>query len=277
MTEPAITPIGRVKHRPHARIRRLRGRRADGAPTSGTNSASTEASPRTRLVEWHSMTGPERIAAWGGLCDWVTWLHDRYELAVESRLPQCWAEHPGLIEELWALKVWREEIYGAGPEQQVGQAARYWHAELRTVVANATTVYATACRTGHRSPEFRAAETPDLQERWTTADPWAGIPSRLLAAHADTAEAGSPDRLTAAQMDDARARGLAAPISPGIPEYVRFADAWWAVEIGGAWLRIVTEELLERLDDAAARMAAADDAARRYREATTGTKSRTNR
>ncbi|WP_052707570.1 hypothetical protein [Streptomyces rubellomurinus] len=277
MTEPAITPIGRVKHRPRTRIRRHRGRRADTTPTTGAHPAGSDAKPRTRLVEWHTMTGPERIAAWGDLCDWVTWLHDRYELAVESRLPRCWAEHPGLIEELWALKVWREEIYGAAPDQQVGQAARYWHTELRTVVANATAVYATACRTGHRGMEFPAAEDRQLQKRWTDADPWAGIPSRLLAAHVDTAEAGSPDRLTAAQMDDARARGLAKPISPGIPEYVRFADAWWAVDIDGAWLRIVNEELLERLEDAAARMAAADDAARRYREATTATKSRTTR
>lgn len=177
MTEPAITPIGRVKHRPHARIRRLRGRRADGAPTTGTNSAATEASPRTRLVEWHTMTGPQRIAAWGGLCDWVTWLHDRYELAVESRLPQCWAEHPGLIEELWALKVWREEVYGGAPDQQVGQAARYWHVELRTVVANATTVYATACRTGHRGPEFRAAETLTFSGAGQTPTPGPGFPA----------------------------------------------------------------------------------------------------
>ncbi|MFF2075403.1 hypothetical protein ACFVXG_11710 [Kitasatospora sp. NPDC058162] len=275
MTEPAITPIGRVKHRPRALIRRPRGSRTTSGPATGTKPAAAEASPRTRLVEWHTMTGPERIAAWGGLCDWVTWLHDRYELAVESRLPRCWAEHPGLIEELWALKVWREEIYGAAADQQVGQAARYWHAELRTVVANATTVYATACRTGHRGTEFPAAEDQELQKRWTDADPWTGIPSRLLAAHADTAEAGSPDHLTAAQMDDARARGLAKPISPGIPEYVRFADAWWAVDVDGDWLRVVNEGLLERLEDAAARMAAADDAARRYREATTATKSRT--
>ncbi|WP_405018115.1 hypothetical protein OHV05_15040 [Kitasatospora sp. NBC_00070] len=277
MTEHAITPIGRVKHRPHARIRPLRQRRADSPPAADTGSTIAVANPRTQLVEWHTMTGPERVAAWAALCDWVIWLHDRYELAVESRLPQCWAEHPGLIEELWALKVWREEIYGAAPDQQVGQAARYWHAELRAVVANATGVYATACRTGHRRAEVRAAESPELQKRWTEADAWAGIPSRLLAAHADTAEAGSPDRLTAAQMDDARTRGLATPISPGIPEYVKFADAWWAVEIGGDWLRVANEDLLERLEEAAARMAAADDAARRYREATTGSKSRTNR
>lgn len=269
MTEPAFTPIGRVKHRPHAHIRRPRGRRAPAAPTT------TEAGTRTRLVEWHTMTAPERITAWGGLCEWVTWLHDRYELAVESRLPQCWAEHPGLIEELWALKVWREEIYGAAPDQQVGQAARYWHTELRAVVANATTVYAAACRTGHRGPELRAAESPDLQRRWTGADPWAGIPHQLLAA--DVGGPVTADRLTEAQMADARSRGLATPLSPGIPEYVRFADSWWAVDLDGAWLRIVNEELLERLEDAASRMTAADDAARRYQDSTTATTSRTNR
>ncbi|MFI5527008.1 hypothetical protein ACIA8O_00470 [Kitasatospora sp. NPDC051853] len=277
MTDHEITPIGRVKHRPHARVRPIRRRRADNAPVKSASSAAVVAGAPTRLVEWHTMTGPERVEAWAGLCAWVTWLHDRYELAVESRLPQCWAEHPGLIEELWALKVWREEIYGAAPDHQVGQASRYWHAELRAVVANATGVYATACRTGHRGPDIRAAESPDLQKRWAEADAWAGIPARLLATHADTAEAGSPDRLTAPQMDDALARGLASPISPGIPEYVRFADTWWAIELSGDWLRIVNEELLERLDEAAARMAAADDAARRYREATTGSTPRTNR
>lgn len=270
----AITPIGRVKHRPHVRHPR---KQRIGATAATRARATTEQSPRPRLVEWHSMTGPQRVEAWGDLCGWVTWLYDRYELAVESRLPHCWAEHPGLIEELWALKCWREEIYGAPSEQQVGQAARYWHAELRTVVSNATSVYAAACRTGHRTPDVRAAESPELQKRWTTADAWAGIPARLLAAHGDTAEAGKPDRLTSAQMDDARQRGLATPISPGIPEYVRFADAWWAVDVTGAWLRVVNDEFTARLDDAASRMAAADDAARRYREATTGTtKSRTN-
>lgn len=61
--------------------------------------------------------------------------HDRYELALDSRLPDCWAEHPGLIEELWALMLWRQEIYSV--EQPSGQATRYWHTELRTVIATA--------------------------------------------------------------------------------------------------------------------------------------------
>ncbi|GLW58516.1 hypothetical protein [Kitasatospora phosalacinea] len=272
MTESAITPIGRVKHRPHARMRPAQRRRADSTSSTSANASTTAA--RTRLVEWHTMTVSERLAAWAGLCDWVIWLYDRYELAVESRLPQCWAEHPGLIEELWALKVWREEIYTAAPDQQVGQAARYWHAELRAVVASATGVYATSCRTGHRGPDVRAADSSDLQKRWTGADPWAGIPGAQLATHADTSIVGSPDRLVGAQMDDARARGLATPLSPSIPEYVRYTDTWWAIDISGDWLRVVNEELLQRLEEAAARMAAADEAARRYRD-TTG--SRTTR
>ncbi|MFJ7280879.1 hypothetical protein [Kitasatospora sp. NPDC098663] len=185
MTEPAITPIGRVKHRPHARIRRSRESRATPRPATGAQPAA-EASPRTRLVEGHTMSGPERIAAWGGLCDWVTWLHDRYELAVESRLPRCWADHPGLIEALWALKVWREEIYGAAPEQQVGQAARYWHTELRTVVANATAVYATACRPGTEAPSSgpptprtsRNAGPGPTPGQASPADCWPPTPTR---------------------------------------------------------------------------------------------------
>jgi len=65
---------------------------------------ATQPRPERRLAEWHEMTAGERQAAWNQLRAWVTWLHDRYELGTEERLPRCWAEHPGLIEELWALK-----------------------------------------------------------------------------------------------------------------------------------------------------------------------------
>ncbi|SRR5581483_8975616 len=100
--------------------------------------ADQEPQPAARpLDEWHVMTPGAQLAAWAGLRAWVTWLHDRYELSADDRLPRCWAEHPGLIEELYALKVWREEIY-AGP-QPSGQAARYWHSELRQVIHAATT------------------------------------------------------------------------------------------------------------------------------------------
>ena len=81
------------------------------------------------LAEWHELSPGELIAEWAGLRAWVTWLAGRYELSVEERLPRCWARHPGLVEELWALKAWREEIYASGTTG-TGQAARYWHGML---------------------------------------------------------------------------------------------------------------------------------------------------
>jgi hypothetical protein len=93
-----------------------------------------------RLAEWHHMSPGERHVAWSQLRAWVTWLHDRYELGIDDRLPRCWPQHPGLVEELWALKAWREEIYEAS--QPSGQAARYWHTELRQVIHAATNFYA---------------------------------------------------------------------------------------------------------------------------------------
>jgi hypothetical protein len=46
------------------------------------------------LAEWHDMT-PGQQAAWAELRAWVAWLHDRYELGTEDRLPRCWPRHPG--------------------------------------------------------------------------------------------------------------------------------------------------------------------------------------
>src|SRR3954451_1713060 len=97
-------PIARLRPGGADRRRPGRARRPTRASGMGEN--------RNRLSEWHRMSPAERRSAWAALVDWVIWLHDRYELGIEERLPGCWAEHPGLIEELWALKTWREEIYG---------------------------------------------------------------------------------------------------------------------------------------------------------------------
>ena len=138
----------------------------------------------------------------GELRAWVTWLHDRYELSVEDRLPRCWASHPGLIEELSALKAWREEIYASS--QPSGQAARYWHAELRQVTARRH--HHVRARLPHRPPRPRpyAAADPDLLAALGRRRP-AGRrprhrPRRRPAAAGDLARAasGSPRRSTAA-------------------------------------------------------------------------------
>ena len=84
-------------------------RAADGAPAHATATAAPA------LAEWHDLTPGEQTATWASLRAWVTWLYDRYELAVEDRLPRCWASHPGLVEELAALKAWLRRLHLAPP------------------------------------------------------------------------------------------------------------------------------------------------------------------
>ncbi|MFD0633132.1 hypothetical protein ACFQ9X_17665 [Catenulispora yoronensis] len=89
--------------------------------------------------------------AWTQLIDWVVWLHDRYELSIEERIPPCWPQHPGLVEELWALMIWRTEIYDR-PNRAAGDTAHSWHRELRAFVEITVPFYARTCRAGHAAP-----------------------------------------------------------------------------------------------------------------------------
>jgi hypothetical protein len=183
--------------------------------------AQAEASGSRSLAEWHDLTPGEQTATWASLRAWVTWLYDRYELAVEDRLPRCWASHPGLVEELAALKAWREEIYSSG--QPSGQAARYWHSELRQVLHAAATQYALGCRTGHRGAATLAAADTELLDAWAAADPLAGIPGTDLTGGL----ARRAGRLvTPATIGAALDRGEAINL-PGNRDTVLYQGAWW--------------------------------------------------
>jgi hypothetical protein len=189
------------------------------------------------------MTAGQREVAWTQLRAWVTWLHDRYELGVEERLPRCWASHPGIIEELWALKAWRDEIYQSS--QPSGQAARYWHSELRQVIQAATTHYAAGCRTGHRRPAPFAAEDAELQRRWASATPLAGIPPADLAAGQRIGLSGH--WVGPAAMAEAIDTGAARPLGPSLPGYIHWAGTWWMPGAGG-WVPVTDEPFTELLD-----------------------------
>jgi hypothetical protein len=177
------------------------------------------------------MTPGEQIATWATLRAWVTWLHDRYELSVEDRLPRCWPRHPGLVEELYALMIWRDEIYSSS--QQSGQAARYWHAELRQVLHAATTLYAAGCRTGHRGAVVLAASNPTLRKQWADAYPLAGVPGIDIASGRARRAAGWASTAAIAQALD---NGEAAPM-PGMTDYVIHAGTWWAPAASG-WVEV---------------------------------------
>jgi hypothetical protein len=219
--------------------------------------------PPTRpvLPEWHMMTPAERTIAWADLRMWVTWLNDRYELSLEQRLPRCWADHPALIEELWALKAWRHEIYTS--TQPVGQAARYWHTELRTLISAAGTLWASGCRANHRITEHHSADDETLQERWKYADPLAGVPMPMRNA---TDALDPKDVRSSEAMATSIERGNALYLHHSIRDYATHDESWWVIDTAGHWVRVKDKpELVVELERGRTAMRAADEADQRRR------------
>lgn len=224
-----------------------------------TPTDAAQPTARPILPEWHAMTPAERTIAWADLRSWVTWLNDRYELSLEQRLPRCWAEHPALIEELWALKAWRQEIYTS--TQHVGPAARYWHSELRALLTAAGAVWASGCRAAHRSAEHHAAEDADLQERWKFADPLAGVPASM---RNSTTTLDPKDVRSGDAMAKSIQRGNAHYLHQAIRDYVTHDSSWWVVDVAGHWVRVKDKpEFTAALEAGRAAMREADAAAER--------------
>lgn len=208
-----------------------RGSRSAGVPGAAGPGATGGQAARP-LAEWHDLSPGELITEWAGLRAWVTWLSDRYELSVEERLPRCWALHPGLVEELWALKAWREEIYTSGMAG-LGQAARYWHSELRQVIQAASSMYAAGCRTGHRGAAALAGIDADVLAEWDGGYPLAGVPEiDVLAGRARGGDGWASAGDVAAALDD----GHAVPV-PGVAACVHWGGAIWEAASGG-WVQV---------------------------------------
>jgi hypothetical protein len=160
-------------------------------------------------------------------------LFGRYELSVEERLPRCWMLHPGLVEELRALRAWREEIYASG-QAGMGQAARYWHSELRSLIHAAASMYAAGCRTGHRGAAELAGISLALRDRWGGAWPLAGIPAIDIAAGParNDGDGWAGGQAIAAALDAGDAMTL-----PGNPGVVTWEGACWAAASSG-WVQV---------------------------------------
>jgi hypothetical protein len=217
------------------------------------------------LGEWHALTPSETETAWAQLKEWVTWLHDRYELSVETRLPRCWPQHPALVEELWALKAWREEIYSA--DQPAGQAARYWHTELRGFITTAVGFYARNCRTGHKSDGVISATSDELRTAWEKGDPMAGIPAATIAKYQPSDAPGTARFIADGDMKALLSAGKATYTSDTLTDNIKYDRSWWYVDPAapGGWSRVTDARYAKEIDSRAAAMANIDATAKRNR------------
>jgi hypothetical protein len=232
---PTIGASGgrRVRGRPrHTAGRLTRGPRIGPGTSATGESLSVSSQAPASLAEWHAMREPEHVLAWEQLRAWTAWLIGRYRLVLEDRLPGCWPQHPELIEELWALRAWRIEVYG--PEG-TGQSAVYWHQALVTFLGHVSGWWAGGCRAGHASPD--TSLSPEQARAWASADPLAGVPRSIRPpASIRTDPATDPgvitmsdvNVLTAAQMQALTNATLAHPQQEAVVAFTYYDGSWWA-------------------------------------------------
>lgn len=207
------------------------------------------------------MTPDEQTAEWAALVEWVVWIHDLYELDREERLPRCWPQHPGLVEELRSLKAWRTAIYGSPDAAGAAHTARSWHGELRQTIHAAMTFWAPGCRVGHHAARLLADAHPNLPEQWRQTRPPVMASSPPPPAPT-AAGAGQVGQLTHEQMNQALRTGRAQQHSRAIAYYAKLDGSWWTRSTDGAtWLRCTEPGHHARLEDTSARLRAADIAA----------------
>lgn len=232
---PTVGPSAgrRVRGRPRQAPSRLTRRSRETWPATESSQGQPIAPDKpAALTEWHAMSEPEYVLAWEQLREWATWLIGRYRLMLEDRLPECWPQHPELIEELWALRAWRSEAYG---QEGSGQSAVYWHQALVAFLGHVAGWWAGGCRAGHVT--IATDLTGDQTRAWSGADPLAGVPPRMRPTASIPADPTTNhgvitmpalNVLTAAQMRALTAAGLAHPQHETIAAFTYYDGSWWA-------------------------------------------------
>ena len=99
---------------------------------------------------------------WTALADWVDWLSTTYELTEDVELRPCWPHHPGVAEELEAVRLaWVNAVQRtASGDDPDGMA--FWHDRyLAPLVQRLPSLYRIkTCRRGHQ-----AAPTAPVTDR----------------------------------------------------------------------------------------------------------------
>lgn len=240
---------GEHRNADELRANASRALRTHPARLAGIRTGKRNTGPRVEnLREWHAMSAAERAASWNDLVSFTIWLESRYDLAADGRLPSCWPAHSGIIEEIWALMIWRRNLYqdtaDAASAAAMAGSASSWHQQLVAFTHRVRDFHAPACRARHQDAPDHAR--PDLARHrdWKTADPAIGIPAAQLAHVADLEAARTMSRgAMAALLEAGRAER---PIAE-LPEFARIGEHWWTCG-PTSWVRVDEPGLLERIN-----------------------------
>lgn len=131
--------------------------RATHSPGSGTPASSSEEGEQL-ASGWADRA---EVEDWHGLCDWVDWLTDTYDLR-EQEIYSCWPRHGGVVEELAALwMAWQQAALScAGNQWASDEALAYWHDRyLPGALARVSRLYSLRDCQARHEPRARAHRT----------------------------------------------------------------------------------------------------------------------
>ncbi|MBO3146358.1 hypothetical protein GZ176_11760 [Dermatophilus congolensis] len=114
------------------------------APQS-TNSAQNASAANSAGDEGQFSAEPWATTAtshdWEELVRWVDWLRSTYDVIEGRAVPACWPAHPGLVEELAALReAWAHACKQRALEGD-GQALAHWHERYLTPLFSRINTY----------------------------------------------------------------------------------------------------------------------------------------
>ena len=114
----------------------------------------------------------EMRAHWAQLEAWVARLHAAFEdfgppvpkgIMENQRVrdlpwPPCWRQHPGLVEDLVALKAWHDALLLAAGNESAAKSWMEWTSTVHHLLVPRVQRLARYCQNGHREPA-RASES----------------------------------------------------------------------------------------------------------------------
>ena len=135
-------------------------------PFDPLNRSGNAAAPGSRAVRWRDLAPEQARVEWNTLRQWVEWVTTRFDVPV-SLVPNCWWQHPALVEELSALHVaWRT----AYDQQDSGLGPVMWLERWHNAKARLRAAYPGSCNNGHQPIKRRTwTDITDQDE----CDAWA--------------------------------------------------------------------------------------------------------